>query len=288
MSTLLDPRHLWDMLRSPGFDAGHIIRATATEDLGPLEITHLRSAHYAVYKVAAARTDWVVRIGAIEEQLPVDNTGFMGTSTFVPSGQAREFELGKVLGATGAVISPLALTALPEEGLEVLWLPFIAGSAEPVSAARWGWALNQIHITRPAGELPVFTNRAKSFARLDALPDQDAADRLRSRYDEAMRKLFDRATRWSLVHGDAHAGNVVNLERRAVLYDLDTACWAPTVWDLTHLLNRAGTAGNTGYTAAGLLRQFDFSSAEVEAALALRRIAAEIATAGRAPALAAA
>lgn len=67
----------------------------------------------------------------------------------------------------------------------------------------------------------------------------------------------------------------------AVLYDLDTACWAPSVWDLTHLLNRAGTGQNTGYTAAELLDLSPITAVEVEAALELRKVAAEVARAHR-------
>lgn len=52
---------------------------------------------------------------------------------------------------------------------------------------------------------------------------------------------------------------------------------APSVWDLTHLLNRAGTGVNAGYTAAKLTGLFAFTAAEVSAALELRRVAADIA-----------
>lgn len=122
----------------------------------------------------------------------------------------------------------------------------------------------------------MFTNRAKTFARLDELPDQLTVA-LRNRYDTAMEDLFELATSWSVVHGDAHAGNALNVAGSAVLFDFDTACWAPSVWDLTHLLNRAGTGANIGYTAQELAALFPFTAAEVDAALKLRRVAASIA-----------
>jgi hypothetical protein len=46
---------------------------------------------------------------------------------------------------------------------------------------------------------------------------------------------------------------------------------------VTHLLNRAGQGDNTGYTADALTRLFDFSDAEIHAALELRRTAALVA-----------
>ena len=66
-----------------------------------------------------------------------------------------------------------------------------------------------------------------------------------------------------------------------MLYDFDTSCWAPSVCDLTHLLNRAGTGQNTGYTVAELLDLFPFTDTEVAAAMALRRTAAAVAKACR-------
>jgi Ser/Thr protein kinase RdoA (MazF antagonist) len=122
----------------------------------------------------------------------------------------------------------------------------------------------------------VFTNRAKSFSRLDEMPDQLTVA-LRNRYDTAIEALFEAATSWGVVHGDAHAGNALSVDGRAVLFDFDTACWAPSVWDLTHLLNRAGTRANTGYTAKELAGLFLLTAVEVTAALEVRKVAAEIA-----------
>ncbi|HSN35977.1 MAG TPA: hypothetical protein VLT34_06475 [Arthrobacter sp.] len=58
----------------------------------------------------------------------------------------------------------------------------------------------------------------------------------------------------------------------SVLFNLDTACWALSVWDLTHLLHRAGTGANTHYTAAELAGLFPFTQTDVGAAVELRRV----------------
>ncbi|SDL30657.1 hypothetical protein [Arthrobacter sp. ok362] len=88
-------------------------------------------------------------------------------------------------------------------------------------------------------------------------------------------------TSWSAVHGDARSGNIINTGDSEVLFDFDKVCWAPSVWVLSHLLNRAGTPGNTGYTADEITAMFPFTATEVAAALQLRRVAAVIAKAHR-------
>ncbi|MCB5294240.1 phosphotransferase [Arthrobacter sp. SO3] len=128
--------------------------------------------------------------------------------------------------------------------------------------------------------MPWVTWAYRSFARLEDLPEA-AAIGVRNRYDAALEAHFETATAWSVGHGAAHAGNVINTGDRAVLFDLDTACWAPSVWDLTHLLHRAGTGANTGYTAAELAGLFPFTQTEVGAAMELRRVASLIARAHR-------
>lgn len=80
-----------------------------------------------------------------------------------------------------------------------------------------------------------------------------------------------------VVHGHAHAGNALNVRGRAVLFGFDTAYWTPSIWDPMHLLNRAGTGANTRYIGEELATLFLFTAAEVDAALELQEIAAEIA-----------
>jgi hypothetical protein len=270
----------WDQLRAPSFEAlaQRVIESALPDGLDLADITHMRTAHYAVYR--ATTTDgssWVVRVGLVSEEddEPAANAGYQGTSIVSPTGQLREFEIARGYAAAGAAVS-VPSHHVRTGALDVLWVPFLVGDDLPLTAAQWHEALSALHAYRPDEELPVFTNRAKSFARLDELPDTITVS-LRNRYDTRMEALFEAATSWSVVHGDAHAGNALNVSGKAVLFDFDTACWAPSVWDLTHLLNRAGFAANTGYTAAELAELFPFTSEEVHAALELRKIAAEIA-----------
>jgi hypothetical protein len=275
------PADKWETLRDRE-NAGTVeavISATRPDSIDIHSMEHLRTAHYAAYRVRDINGDeWLVRVGATspEDHEPATNIGYLGTSAVQPSGQIREYEIASGFAATGAgVCVPKHYSSTPE-GFESLWLPFIRGVETPLNAEQWYTALTGLHAYQPETEFPVFTNRAKTFVRMDEIGG-NVADELRETYDSQLKLLFDSATQWSVIHGDAHAGNAINTGSSAVLFDFDTACWAPSVWDLTHLLNRAGTGDNTGYTADALRSMFKFTDQEVEAALALRRTAALVA-----------
>lgn len=207
----------WDELRSPAFEslAPFVIAGALPSGLELSSVTHLRTAHYAVHP--ATTTDgsaWVVRIGIMpeEDDTPADNTGYQGTSIVSPAGQRREMEIARGFAAAGTSVS------VPEHligsvALVVLWVPFLTGSGQPLTAARWHAALTELRAYRPAKEMPVFVNRPESFA--------------------------------------------------------------------PHLVNRAGLGENTGYTASELAGLFPFTDTALDAALGLRKVAAEIARAHR-------
>lgn len=279
--TLLPLDNRWEVLREQDrTETAHaVISATLPDTISIHSMTHVRTAHYAAYRVCDSTGDeWLVRVGATspEDNDPADNTGYLGTSTFQPSGQMREYEIASGFAAADAGVCVPKHYARTVEGFEALWLPFIVGVGTPLRAAQWHTALTELHSYRTDTEFPVFTNRAKTFARIDEIGGS-TADELRETYDSQLKTLFDSATQWSVIHGDAHAGNAINTGRSAVLFDFDTSCWAPSVWDLTHLLNRAGTGDDIGYTAHALRSMFQFTDQEIEAALALRRTAALVA-----------
>ena len=248
-------------------------------------MTHVRTAHYVAYRVEADKGVWLVRIGvtAPSDSAAADNSGTLGTSVNVPTGQNREYRLARDFAAAGSsAIVPERYVAFDghldkHTGFDVLWMPFLEGSGVPVTADQWAQALRPLHASYPAGRLPVFTNRAKTMARMDLWQDRDAAAAIGAEYDRAMARLFDVATVWGPVHGDAHSGNVLVSGGKAMLFDFDTVCWAPSVWDLTQLIARAGTDGNTGYTAGELMGAFAFTNDELDAAVKLRLLARRVA-----------
>lgn len=284
----LDP---WTQLRDPDFleTVESIIKESAPDGMRITSITHLRTAHYVACRVDSEAGTWLVRAGVSSpsDTASVDNSGYLGTSASVPTGQNREYRLANEFAAAGVSV------AVPEHyatfanlikfdtGVDVLWMPFLKDSLEPVTALQWAKTLLPLHSIRPEYELPVFTNRAKTIARLESMTDRKAAKKFGKEYDSTLERLFRVATQWSLVHGDAHCGNVLVASGKPVLFDFDTVCWAPSVWDLTHLLSRVGTERNTGYTAEELVSAFDFTDEEIDAALDLRSIASRVAKAVR-------
>lgn len=277
----------WAKLRDPRFrpTAESIIERSAPPGVRITSMAHVRTAHYVAYRVDAVRGSWLVRVGvtAPSDSAPADNSGPHGTSVNMPTGQNREYRLARAFASAGSsAIVPQRYVTFDgcldhHAGIDVLWLPFLEDSGVPVTAAQWAQALIPLHASRPAARLPVFTNRAKTMERMGLWDDREAAAEIGAEYDAAMARLFDVATAWGPVHGDAHCGNVLVCDSKAMLFDFDTACWAPLVWDLTHLLTRAGTDRNTGYTVSELKAAFGFTDEEVDAAIKLRLVARRVA-----------
>lgn len=270
----------WEQLRSNGSSAPEmVISATTPEGVEIDSLVHLRTAHYAVYRAYdTSGASWVARVGvcSTDDYLPADNSAYLGTSATSPTGQLREHLIASGFHGVSADVCPSKHYERTPDGFDALWLPFVEGIDTPLSAGQWHRALTGLHAYIPDSEMPVFTNRAKTFDRLDQLPE-NISDELRSTYDAQLARLFKVASRWSAVHGDAHAGNAINTGERAVLFDFDTSCWAPSVWDLTHLMNRAGSGPDSGYTSSELRALFSFTDNELEASLSLRRTAALVA-----------
>lgn len=265
----------WRELRSPDFipDGADLIREHCPANVEVFSIEHLRSGHYAAYRVQTSDgRQWLVRVGLTDasDLAEVDNTGFLGTAIASPTGQLREMEIANGFASAGAAVIPAEAHLRTPAGFDLLWAPFLHGDEIPLTAAAWHRALTSLYAYRPAIALPVFTNRIKTIGKLAAIPDREAVDDLLRTYDRQLEHLFSVATGWSAVHGDAHGGNALNIDGDALLFDFDTVCWAPSVWDLTHLLTRGGTGVNSGYTAAELIDFFAFEPDEIQAAIDLR------------------
>lgn len=268
----------WPWLRSSILQPQVLALITASAPKPVTTISHVRTAHYAAYKVGLEdQSSWLVRVGVIQstDSAEPDNSGFLGVSTFPPTGQEREAVISQGYASAGAAVIPIE-AYLADEGFDVTWTSFKTGDEVLFTAAQWHKALTSLQAYKPDFALPTFTNRAKTFARLGAFPATEAAD-LRAQYDEALEHLFSVATQWSVVHGDAHAGNALSVQNELLLFDFDTACWAPSVWDLSHLITRAGTGLNAGYAKDELVKLFPFTIEEIEATEALRRIASGVA-----------
>ena len=281
---------VWSRVRADAFCVEALIeRCLPGPAPAVVEVTHLRSAHYSTWRVATADGDYLLRIGARTPDPPVENTGPHGTASTQPRGQRREVALAAHLHSAGVPVTrPVAVSDVDE--YDVSWWTY-EHAADPLILDTEAW----LRLLRPLwatplttlGSVPRFTNWAKSRDRLTEIhalaarsgtADQAAhAEELGREYQARLQELCHVATRWSLVHGDAHAGNVVGSTRGPLLCDFDTTCLAPTVWDLTHLLARAGSVGNDRYDPEQLRRSSGFADTEVHAAIALRQVASRIA-----------
>lgn len=277
----METADVWKRLRSAQFheEAEAIIRESRSDSVS---IYPVRSAHYATYKVTTKDDqEWLVRIGAVGklDECGPDNSGYLGTAAVSPTGQRREYGVALGFHISGSAV------VVPDNhyvigGYDVLWLPFLYGRQDGITAEQWGDSLTSLQAYSPKFELPVFTNRIKSMDRLTDLPDL-LAKSLANQYDLYMEELFEIASSWSVIHGDVHSGNAILINRTVTLFDFDTACWAPSVWDWTHLFNRAGRGNDNGYTARELMDMSGYSQREIDAALKLRRTASLIAKASR-------
>ena len=100
-----------------------------------------------------------------------------------------------------------------------------------------GELLRQVHALPPPPTLPVWQPMEDVRRRLCDAEDLDPDDRyfLQQRCDDIERRLASLrfAKPQSLVHGDAHLGNLIAGPDGPVLCDLDSLCAGPPEWDLT-------------------------------------------------------
>jgi aminoglycoside phosphotransferase (APT) family kinase protein len=103
-----------------------------------------------------------------------------------------------------------------------------------------GKLLRRLHdLPEPASWLPQWRPLADVVARIGEATDLDDADLafLRDRHEEVADRLarLEFPSAPSLVHGDAHLGNLIPGPSGPVLCDFDSSSYGPPEWDLTPL-----------------------------------------------------
>jgi aminoglycoside phosphotransferase (APT) family kinase protein len=119
-----------------------------------------------------------------------------------------------------------------------VWEAVPAGGKRP-RGRDLGKLLRRIHdLPQPASWLPAWRPLADVQARIGEadLDDADLAF-LQDRYDDVADQLsrLEFPSAPSLVHGDAHLGNLIPSPAGAVLCDFDSSSFGPPEWDLTPL-----------------------------------------------------
>ncbi|MCA1654918.1 MAG: aminoglycoside phosphotransferase family protein [Pseudonocardiaceae bacterium] len=120
-----------------------------------------------------------------------------------------------------------------------MWEAVPAGGDRP-RGRDLGKLLRRIHdLPEPASWLPVWRPLADVRARIGEATDLEPADLafLLDRYDDVADQLsrLEFPSAPSLVHGDAHLGNLIPSPAGPVLCDFDSSSLGPPEWDLTPL-----------------------------------------------------
>jgi aminoglycoside phosphotransferase (APT) family kinase protein len=163
----------------------------------------------------------------------------------------------------GPVVAPTAL-ADPgphwSDGLAVSLWSFVPPSPARPEPAEVGEALARLHIAAAAfpGDLPVLSPLRELIRDgLAALEREGAADRallaaLRDRHAEVLAELDDVTGPTLVLHGDAHAGNLLQAAGAGpgwLWVDLEETCRGPRAFDLAVLIERAGADAGTALAA---------------------------------------
>jgi len=120
--------------------------------------------------------------------------------------------------------------------LATLWQE-VPAAGPPPDGADLGGLLRQVHSLPVPSTLPEWRPMEDVRRRLADAEELDAADRafLEQRCDDVEDRLgrLEFALPRSVVHGDAHLGNLIPGPDGPVLCDLDSLCVGPPEWDLT-------------------------------------------------------
>ena len=107
----------------------------------------------------------------------------------------------------------------------------------PPDGADLGLLLRRVHALPVPSTLPSWQPMSDVRRRLADAEELDAADRavLEQRCDDVEGRLaaLDHPLPPSVVHGDAHLGNLISGPSGPLLCDLDSLCVGPPEWDLT-------------------------------------------------------
>jgi hypothetical protein len=152
----------------------------------------------------------------------------------------KEIRVAEWLVAEGVpAVRPVAGIAQPVNvgGRPVTFWEWVPADEDRPAPRQLGAALRRVHaLPVPLFELPYFDPLAGVDALLTSDPavDPDALSFLRNEC-ERLRRAYHQLTfelPWGPVHGDAHTGNLMRSDGRAILIDFETFAVGPREWDL--------------------------------------------------------
>jgi hypothetical protein len=177
--------------------------------------------------------------------LPCDvfaRVAFAGREVF-----QAELEIGRRLAEAESPVASLEARVEPRvyerDGFLVTLWTYYEHARQEVSPADYAKALVRLHagMAKVDVTVPHFTDRVAEAQRLvgsrNRTPGLEDSDRelLSGTLQSQRRTISERSSAEQLLHGEPHAGNLLNTESGPLFIDLETCCRGPVEFDLAHV-----------------------------------------------------
>jgi hypothetical protein len=177
--------------------------------------------------------------------LPCDvvaRVGFAGLEAF-----QAELEIGRRLAEIEVPVASLEPRVEPRvyerHGFVVTFWTYYEQVRQKVSPADYAKALERLHagMAKVDVTVPHFSDRVAEAQQLVASPDRtpglEDSERklLSSTLRSQRREITERTSGEQLLHGEPHAGNLLNTKSGPLFIDLETCCRGPVEFDLAHV-----------------------------------------------------
>ena len=177
--------------------------------------------------------------------LPCDvfaRVAFAGLEVF-----EAELEIGRRLAEIESPVASLEPRVEPRvygrDGFAVTLWTYYEQTRQEVSPADYAKVLERLHagMAKVDVTVPHFTDRVAEAQQLvasrDRTPGLEDSDRelLNSTLRSRRRVISERSSAEQLLHGEPHAGNLLNTKSGPLFIDLETCCRGPVEFDLAHV-----------------------------------------------------
>jgi Phosphotransferase enzyme family len=158
-----------------------------------------------------------------------------------------ELEIGRKLAEVGAPVAGLERRVEPRvyerHGFAITFWTYYGQESQQVPPADYAKALERLHAGMANVEaiVPHFSERVAEAEELVARPNRtpglENSDRelLGGTLRTQRRVISERSAAEQLLHGEPHAGNMVNTKAGPLFIDLETCCRGPVEFDLAHV-----------------------------------------------------
>jgi hypothetical protein len=158
-----------------------------------------------------------------------------------------EVEIGRRLAQVDGPVASLESRVEPcvyeRHGFAVTLWTYYEPLRQELSPADYAKALERLHagMAKVDATVPHFSDRVAEAQQVVASPNRTPAledpDRrlLSSTLRSQRREISERSSTEQLLHGEPHAGNLLNTKSGPLFIDLETCCRGPVEFDLAHV-----------------------------------------------------